>query len=274
MKIQDNQAKPHAWITGEPPSPSRVPGITATELQRLVATGPRALHIFGLPPHLFPPAAELMAALGLPADRAVWGPVAARIAHIPEGTPCGEPYAFSQVAFREAIRGSMRMRRALDVWGTGEAVAYGFHRGTSTAPVALASNSGEYLRNVHTCIVERYAAAAKPASGATPASGHVHPLAGLIEQASAALGQATQAITGGSATGRPKVVLLQRTGSRAVPNFHQLKAALEALPINLVVFGASGGTQSDNLHVFANADVIVGPHGAGMTNAITSWPGR
>ena len=44
--------------------------------------------------------------------------------------------------------------------------------------------------------------------------------------------------------------------------------------INLVVFGASEpGSQADHLRSFSNADVIVGPHGAGLTNALTSWPG-
>jgi hypothetical protein len=69
-------------------------------------------------------------------------------------------------------------------------------------------------------------------------------------------------------------VLLERHGSRHVPNFGELRDALASLPVRLVVFGAEEpGSQADHLAAFADADVIVGPHGAGLTNALTSWPG-
>lgn len=40
---------------------------------------------------------------GIDQSRAVYGHISARIVHVPEGQPCGEPYAVSQASvFRRA----------------------------------------------------------------------------------------------------------------------------------------------------------------------------
>lgn len=43
------------------------------------------------------------------------------------------------------------------------------------------------------------------------------------------------------APGKPVVVLIERSGSRAVFNAGDLRAALAALPVDLRVFGANAG---------------------------------
>ena len=44
--------------------------------------------------------AEVLQLYGIDPSRTVQGPISARILHIPDGTPCGEPYAVSQVSRR------------------------------------------------------------------------------------------------------------------------------------------------------------------------------
>jgi hypothetical protein len=237
--------------------------------------------------------ADLASAFGIdPATRLVWGAVRARIAHVPEGTPCGEPYAFPQVALREVLRARLGQRPAIDIWGDGSAVRHGFTRGTATAPPGIARASGSYLSKLHRCMLARYesavtakavaAAAAGAPGGGTTVTPARHPLAALVAAADAELAASLPPAPApgqppAPAPGRPpaKVLLLERTGSRQVPNFGDLRDALAALPgVALRVFAAAEpGSQSDHLRAFADVDVIVGPHGAGLTNALTSWPG-
>jgi hypothetical protein len=53
--------------------------------------------------------AEVMSIFGIDSSRAVYGSVAAKIVHIPEGQPCGEPYAASQVRQVFSCSGSAGM---------------------------------------------------------------------------------------------------------------------------------------------------------------------
>lgn len=217
----------------------------------------------------------------------MWGAVRARVAHIPEGTPCGEPYAFPQVALREVLRARLGQRPAIDIWGDGSAVRHGFTRATATAPVAIARASGAYLSKLHRCMLARYEAAVTAKAVAAAVGGAAvtparHPLTALVAAADAEL---AASLPPPPAPGQPpppaparppaKVLLLERTGSRNVPNFGDLRDALAALPgVALRVFAAAEpGSQADHLRAFADADIIVGPHGAGLTNALTSWPG-
>ena len=167
------------------------------------------------------------------------------------------------------------MRATLDVWGDGAALAYGYGRGTASAPPRIAADSANYSRALHECVLGAYARDAPPQA-------QPHPLAQLAAAAGRAAGEAGAAAAAADGDAEaprpprplPKVLLLERHGSRHVPNFEALREALSALPIDLHIFGAAqGGNQSEHLAAFADADVIVGPHGAGLTNAITSWPG-
>lgn len=104
---------------------------------------------------------------------------------------------------------------------------------------------------------------------------------------------------------RPTVLLVERKGSRAIVNNLDLSRALEKLPIDIRPFSASGsqvGTgvagvdsrcscdstpsplpphmhftlqllQAEIFREFAVADIIVAPHGAGLVNLLTAWPG-
>lgn len=117
-----------------------------------------------LPPHPPPPTppAEMMSLFGIDPSRAVFGPISARIAHVPDGTPCGLPYSVSlvrgggggvggrfsllftpkphsghQVVFREVLRGRLGVRSALDVWADGEALRQRLSRDTSSPPRAI-----------------------------------------------------------------------------------------------------------------------------------------
>jgi hypothetical protein len=122
--------------------------------------------------------------------------------------------------------------------------------------------SRAYLAGLHRCVVERYAALT---------GGRPHPLAPLV--AAAAERADKQAAAPRAA---PKVVLIERSGSRAVHNAAELRSALGSVlpPGALHVFGAAdGGSQAEHLRRFANADVVVAPHGAGQTNALVAWPG-
>ena len=45
--------------------------------------------------------AQLFDVFKIDRSRGVWGPISAKIAHVPEGMPCGEPYAQPQLLLRE-----------------------------------------------------------------------------------------------------------------------------------------------------------------------------
>ena len=210
---------------------------------------------------------QLLRVFKIDPSRAVWGAISARIAHIPEGEPCGEPYAQPQLLLRETLRDLLDMRAVVDVWGDGRAVAYGYSHGTDSAPARMAGEGGRYVASLHACIARRYAEYSGGGGGSS-----VHPLLPLMDRAAAEETKRVYTARPPGTPPLPKVVLIERQGSRAVSNAAELRAALATLPINLVVFSGEGG-QADNLRDFSNADVVVGPHGAGQTNAIICWPG-
>ena len=216
---------------------------------------------------------QVMDLFGIERSRAVWGPIAARIAHIPEGVPCGEPYALPQALLRDVVRGRLGLRPAVDVWGDGAAAGRGFRHATSGAPAPIVRASVKYLARLHACLVDRYAQISSAAGSPSAAE---HPIAPLV-RAAAADAEADAEAAGAVATGvAPRAVLIERGGSRAIYNAGDLRAALDsALPTGaLTVFGSSaGGSQSDHLSTFASADLIVAPHGAGQTNSLVCWPG-
>ena len=58
-------------------------------------------------------------------------------------------------------------------------------------------------------------------------------------------------------------------------NEAELRTALQSSPnFRTLVFSPKDTrTQAELLALFASADVVVGPHGAGLTNTVISWPG-
>ena len=102
VKIPDDQPGPHAWLTGEWDIAIRPFLQLKTEL---IAQLPRHLtELFCSWAPSFPLPTELTQAFGLDPSRLVWGSVRGRIVHVPEGTPCGEPYAFNQVRTMSSLR--------------------------------------------------------------------------------------------------------------------------------------------------------------------------
>lgn len=72
-------------------------------------------------------------------------------------------------------------------------------------------------------------------------------------------------------TPRPSILLIRRRGERAISNMNQLVDALSRLELPLDIFDSD--TQPSIMMKFFRASVIVGPHGAGISNAIFSRPG-
>ncbi len=79
---------------------------------------------------------------------------------------------------------------------------------------------------------------------------------------------------------RAPVVYLTRSGVRAVLHEELVVAALRRLlGANLLVFGVDQGVPGStslarHAHVFRHAQVVVGPHGAGLTNMLFAAPGN
>ena len=205
-------------------------------------------------------ALEALDVLGISRSRAVWGPIEARVVHVPEGTPCGEPYAWSQVVLREVLRTQLGLPSLVDIWGDGATV-----RGVQTLDSLSAEqnqdpSSSTYLRSLNKCVAHRYEAAAQGFAA--------HPAASILKS--------DPIVRSALRSARPVIIVVERRGQREITNSAALIAALSlALPRHEVrAFGPSGaGSQRDNLLAFADAVAIIGPHGAGLTNAIISPPG-
>jgi hypothetical protein len=141
------------------------------------------------------------------------------------------------------------------------------------SPIPSQATSVSYSKELHACIKDEYAQNVDPIRGGASALAP-HPFSEVLKSA-AALDESSAGARsrGAQDSGKPIVVLIERSGSRNIPNFGTLRDALKALPITLRVFGANdGGTQADHLRLFASADVIVAPHGAGLTNSVAAWP--
>lgn len=73
---------------------------------------------------------------------------------------------------------------------------------------------------------------------------------------------------------RPHVLLIRRRSSRGFNNWHSLFNALASSGAVLHIFDEAGlPSLMDAFSLFARADVVVGVHGAGLTNLIASSPG-
>ena len=155
------------------------------------------------------------------------------------------------------------------------------HHGTPSAPARVTMASAAYLARLHECIASTYLELnngefTMMVGGAGSGGVRTHPLLPLMRLSATATSERL-ALASPLTAPPPRVVLIERmTGSRSVTNAMELRSALEALQpaISLSVFGVGNArVQADNLREFASADVIVGPHGAGQTNGVVSWPG-
>ena len=111
-----------------------------------------------------------------------------------------------------------------------------------------------------------------------------HPCSGLISSDSSSSSGSSGSNSGtsgagdsgssGSAKPRPRVLLIRRRGTRSIVNFDQLYRAIAATGADVGVFDdASRLSPSQVLGLFSVADVIVGTHGAGLTNTLACKAG-
>jgi hypothetical protein len=73
---------------------------------------------------------------------------------------------------------------------------------------------------------------------------------------------------------RPHVLFIRRRASRLFVNYHSLLSALQSTGAVITIFDeAALPPPKETFGLFARADIIIGVHGAGLTNVIASSPG-
>lgn len=193
---------------------------------------------------------QTLALFGIDESRIVSGPINARIAIVPDGITCGGTPLWYHLVFRERLWASLRLPRnslgmaislPMQNYSAGENNAA--IKWPLTCSAALNYRRSSYARAVSQC------------------AGY------LFKYDFADVNMTSESCK------KPTVVLIRRKAQRSIKNFDILVAEIRfILPVAVEVFD-EGIPQETALRMFSNADVIIGPHGAGFVNLVAVRPG-